>query len=181
MNLNHEQIAAIFNEWARQVAADKGSFGVVLDESGAPPAGYGESCAKHFERIANDITVPQEHIIYPSEGYGVMVAALAKPGDEILESLTTDDCHTLHMVVGISGEAGELLDAIKKQVIYRKPLDRANVIEELGDLEFYMEGLRQGLGITREETIAQNVAKLSKRYANLIYSDKDAQERKDKQ
>lgn len=176
MNLNHEQIVSIFNEWARQVAADKGSFGVALDESGAPVADYGESYAKHFERIANDILVVPE----PSD-YSVMVGVLAKPGDEILQSLSPLDCHLWHMASCIPGEAGELFDAIKKSIIYRKPLDRANVIEELGDLEFYMEGLRQGLCITREETISANVAKLSKRYASLTYSDKAAQERKDKE
>lgn len=108
-----------------------------------------------------------------------MVAALVKSGDAILATLTPEDCHILHMTVGISGEAGELLDAIKKAVIYRKPIDRENVIEELGDLEFYMEGLRQGLNITREETIAGNIAKLGVRYANG-YSDKAAHDRADK-
>lgn len=176
MNLNHEQIVSIFNEWARQVVAGKGQFGVVLDDSGEPSAGYGESCANHFERIANDILVAPE----PSD-YSVMVGVLAKPGDEILQSLSPLDCHLWHMASCIPGEAGELFDAIKKSIIYRKPLDRANVIEELGDLEFYMEGLRQGLDITREETISANVAKLSKRYADLTYSDKAAQERKDKE
>jgi len=80
-----------------------------------------------------------------------LVTALAKPGADIVASLTAEDAHALHMAVGISGEAGELLDAVKKAAIYRKPIDRENVIEEMGDLEFYMEGLRQGLGITREE------------------------------
>lgn len=85
------------------------------------------------------------------------------------------------MAVGVSGEAGELLDAIKKVAVYRKPVDRANVVEELGDLEFYMEGLRQGLGITREETLLANINKLSKRYEGLKYSDSAAQTRADKQ
>ncbi len=84
------------------------------------------------------------------------------------------------MAIGISGEAGELLDAIKKQVIYRKPLDRENVLEELGDLEFYMEGIRQGLGITREQCLAANIAKLGKRYEGMRYTDTAAQERADK-
>jgi NTP pyrophosphatase (non-canonical NTP hydrolase) len=110
-----------------------------------------------------------------------MVAALAKDGHIIAQEITGRHAHLLHMAVGISGESGELLDAIKKQVIYRKVLDRANVIEELGDLEFYMEGLRQGLGITREETLAANIAKLGVRYADKQYSDASAQERKDKQ
>ena len=93
-----------------------------------------------------------------------MVAKLAKPGEEIRKSLTAKEAHELHMVIGISGEAGELLDALKKVSIYRKPLDRENVIEELGDLEFYMQGLRGSLGITRTEVLAHNFNKLAKRY-----------------
>jgi len=109
-----------------------------------------------------------------------LVAALAKPGADIVATLTAEDAHSLHMAVGIAGEAGELLDAVKKAAIYRKPIDRENVVEELGDLEFYMEGLRQGLGITRQEVLDHNIAKLSKRYSSGTYSDKHAQERADK-
>ena len=109
-----------------------------------------------------------------------MVAGLAKSGDTIAAEMTGPDAHLLHMAVGISGEAGELLDAIKKRVIYRKDLDLDNVIEELGDLEFYLEGIRQGLCITRDECLAANIAKLSKRYEKLQYSDTAAQERADK-
>lgn len=87
----------------------------------------------------------------------------------------------LHAAVGVSGEAGELLDAVKKTWAYGKPLDRDNVIEELGDLEFYMEALRQALGITRDETLIQNQKKLGVRYASGVYSDQHAIERKDKQ
>lgn len=109
-----------------------------------------------------------------------MVAQLAKSGEDIKQEITPVDAHQLHMVVGISGESGELLDAIKKAVIYRKPLDRVNVVEELGDLEFYMEGLRQSLNITREETISANIAKLGERYKGHQYSDAQAQDRADK-
>lgn len=109
-----------------------------------------------------------------------MVAGLAKSGDAIAAEMTGSDAHLLHMAVGISGEAGELLDAIKKRVIYRKDLDLDNVIEELGDLEFYLEGIRQGLCITRDECLEANIAKLSKRYEKLQYSDTAAQERADK-
>lgn len=110
-----------------------------------------------------------------------MVAALAKSGDAIVQELTGTDAHVLHMAIGISGEAGELLDAIKKGAIYRKDFDRENIVEELGDLEFYMEGMRQGFGITREETISVNIQKLGKRYSKGTYSDSAAQERADKQ
>jgi hypothetical protein len=75
--------------------------------------------------------------------YGEMVRRLAKDGEEIVANLTPEKARMWHHATGISGEAGELLDAIKKVMIYNKPLDRENVIEELGDLEWYMEGLRQ--------------------------------------
>lgn len=109
-----------------------------------------------------------------------MVKALVKSGDIIASEITGDDAHLMHMAIGISGEAGELLDAIKKRVIYRKDLDMENVKEELGDLEFYMEGIRQLLGITRDQCIEANINKLGKRYEGFKYSDNAAQERADK-
>lgn len=109
-----------------------------------------------------------------------LVRALVKPGEKIVDSMTAIGADLLHMAVGVSGEAGELLDAVKKHVIYNKPIDLENIVEELGDLEFYMEGLRQNLGITREETLTANIAKLSVRYAGLTYSDQAAQDRADK-
>lgn len=116
----------------------------------------------------------------PEIKHDEMVAALCKPGEAILASLTPEKCHAWHMASCVPGEGGELFDAVKKWVLYEKPLDRANVVEELGDLEFYMEGLRQGLGISREETIAANIEKLGKRYAAGKFSNAAAQERADK-
>lgn len=111
-----------------------------------------------------------------------MVKDLIKPGADILASLTSEKCHLDHMAQGAAYEAGELGDAIKKHIMYNKPLDRENVIEELGDMEFYMEGLRQGLGITREETLEANMKKLLKgRYKTGTYSDDQAIARADKE
>lgn len=109
-----------------------------------------------------------------------LVKALVKSGSKIQSELSGEDCHLIHMIMGICGETGELLDAVKKQVIYRKSLDRENVIEELGDIEFYLEGFRQALGVSREECLEGNISKLSKRYHSMSYSDTHAQERKDK-
>lgn len=109
-----------------------------------------------------------------------MVKTLAKSGAVIAAEITPDDAHLIHMAIGISGEAGELLDAIKKRVIYRKDLDTVNVLEELGDIEFYLEGIRQGLGITRDQCLEANISKLGKRYEGMRYSDNAAQQRSDK-
>ena len=114
-----------------------------------------------------------------------MVEALCKPGHDIIMELTADKAHALHMAVGISGESGELLDCIKKHTMYNRPIDRENLVEnlveELGDIEFYLEGLRQVFGVTREEVLAINQAKLEKRYSSGKYSNQQAQARADKE
>lgn len=113
--------------------------------------------------------------------YSEMVARLAKSGEAIIEQMTPAKADLTHMAMGVAGEAGELVDAIKKHTMYNKPIDRTNVVEELGDLEFYMERIRQRLGITREETLDGNIIKLGTRYKDLAYSDQQAQDRADKQ
>jgi NTP pyrophosphatase (non-canonical NTP hydrolase) len=114
-----------------------------------------------------------------------MVLALKKSGQEILDTLTPAKIDLVHMAMGVSGEAGELSDAIKKFVIYNKEIDRENVIEELGDLEFFLEGVRGLMGITREETLTHNMEKLLKgdkaRYKLGKYTDAQAHNRQDKQ
>jgi len=94
--------------------------------------------------------------------------------------LTGEQCHLLHMAVGMFGEAAELLEAVFNHVDTGAPLDRDNLVEELWDSAFYEEGLRQGAGITREEALEGNISKLGARYRNFVYSDQAAQDRADK-
>lgn len=109
-----------------------------------------------------------------------MVRGLKKPGDLIISQLTPEKVDLWHMATGICGEAGELIDAVKKCAVYNKELDRQNVIEELGDLEFYLEGVRNNLNITREQTLQHNYDKLGQRYKDHKYTDKQAHDRADK-
>lgn len=109
-----------------------------------------------------------------------MTLALAKDGGQIKNELTPEQAGMLHMAVGVSTEANELLDAFKKHTIYQKPLDVENVKEELGDLLFYMSNLMQSVGLTFEEILQHNIDKLSVRYSSGSYSNEQAQERADK-
>jgi NTP pyrophosphatase (non-canonical NTP hydrolase) len=111
--------------------------------------------------------------------YAQMVLDLCKKGEVLLSEATPLKMETIHHAIGIAGEAGEILDTVKKHFIYNKDFDRQNIIEELGDIEFYMEGLRQALGITREETLEENWRKLHVRYPKG-YTDQNAQVRLDK-
>ncbi len=112
--------------------------------------------------------------------YPEFVNGLAKPGEHIIRDLNPSKAHLLHMASAAMGEAGELFDAIKKHAIYGKQLDQENVFEELGDIEFYLQGIRNEFGWSREDVLAANVLKLRARYPNG-YTDKSAIERLDKQ
>lgn len=109
-----------------------------------------------------------------------MVDMLVKNPVEIKANMSVRMCDLLHATLGIASESGEIVDAVKKHVIYNQPLDKENLIEELGDLEFYMHQLRQELGITRELTLQANYDKLLLRYPNFKYTDAKAKERLDK-
>lgn len=65
-----------------------------------------------------------------------MVTKLAKDGAEIAEALTPADADLWHHATGVVTEAGELL-------AYDGDLE--NLIEELGDFEFYLAGVRASL------------------------------------
>lgn len=79
--------------------------------------------------------------------YKEMVSNLAKPGEDIVASLCPATAHRIHMAIGISGEVGELLDCWEGTEVP----DRENLVEELGDIEFYFEGLLQGYSLEQPE------------------------------
>lgn len=122
-----------------------------------------------------------EETTLQDQQYSQFVNNLCKSGTDILCQLKSHEAHLVHMAMGVSGEAGELLDAIKKSTIYRKPLDKENVIEECGDILFFVQGILNYYALTLEDAVEQNKEKLSKRYSAGKYSNEQAQQRADKQ
>lgn len=102
-------------------------------------------------RSFQDMMGEQDAIPEVPEAYADMVRTLAKSGGDILTTLTPADTHILHMAVGLSGEAAELLQAFAVSTWSGMDLDRDNCVEELGDLEFFLQGLRDGAGLERQE------------------------------
>ncbi|MBO0777230.1 MAG: nucleoside triphosphate pyrophosphohydrolase family protein [Ktedonobacteraceae bacterium] len=70
--------------------------------------------------------------------------------------------------LGLAGEMGEAIDMLKKHLYNRtgKPLDVAKLQEELGDVLWYFSVLLSTLGLTFEEVMAANIAKLERRHPN---------------
>lgn len=69
--------------------------------------------------------------------------------------------------MGISGEAGEVIEKWKKIVAYRKgeitEEDIKEISKELGDVVWYIAVFAQALGLSLDEVMQQNVQKLEDR------------------
>jgi NTP pyrophosphatase (non-canonical NTP hydrolase) len=130
--------------------------------------------------VLGDATIDPENAGPNGADYQRFVHDLCKSGSEILQGLTSSDAHVLHMLLGLAGEVGELIDGLKKYTIYGKALDRDNLREELGDIEFYLAGIRNVFEIRREDILAANMKKLITRYSSGSYSNAEAVARADK-
>lgn len=98
----------------------------------------------------------------------------------------SEELMAMHIGLGIAGEAGEISDVIKRQYNYQSlnmpdmQSFRQAMVEELGDLRFYIQAAMNHYSINEQEILDHNAKKLGKRYAQLRYSDEAAAVRADK-
>lgn len=85
-----------------------------------------------------------------------------------------------HSALGLTGEAGEYADAVKKHIHYGKPLDLDNMVEELGDIMWYAAFAANVIGVPLTTIAELNIEKLRQRYP-AAYSDFHAAARLDKE
>lgn len=71
-----------------------------------------------------------------------------------------------HCANGLATEAGEFIDALKKYQYYGRTIDYANLVEELGDVMWYVAIGCAALGLTMEEVQEKNIAKLKARFGD---------------
>lgn len=73
----------------------------------------------------------------------------------------------IHGIVGAFGEAGEMMDHLHDVLTSRVELDSVNLLEEIGDLEWYLACIHRALGTTPSQAWDVNIAKLAKRYPGM--------------
>jgi NTP pyrophosphatase (non-canonical NTP hydrolase) len=100
--------------------------------------------------------------------------------DNLMSPKPTEADELLHACVGLSGEAGEVLDIAKKVWAYNKPLDIAKIMEELGDVRFYYQATLNFLGVSDEDVKLYNMDKLSKRFPGGTFNAQQAIAQADK-
>jgi NTP pyrophosphatase (non-canonical NTP hydrolase) len=69
-------------------------------------------------------------------------------------------------LMGLNGEAGEVIDILKKHLFQGHELDREHVAKELGDVAWYLAVSASAIGCDLEDVMQMNVDKLKKRYPN---------------
>lgn len=74
----------------------------------------------------------------------------------------------LEGLIGLSGEAGEAIDILKKCMFQGHDLDgeREHLAKELGDVMWYLALSADAIGYSLDEILEMNVAKLRERYPN---------------
>jgi NTP pyrophosphatase (non-canonical NTP hydrolase) len=76
----------------------------------------------------------------------------------------TPDAHLSNAMLGLAGETGECCDLVKKR-FYQDGRDiRDSLLDELGDVLWYVAEAASAMGWTLDEIAEHNVLKLMKRY-----------------
>ena len=84
-------------------------------------------------------------------------------GDVMIEN-EIDAGGLLNGCLGLSGEAGELNDLVKKWIFHKKPLDREHMKKEIGDVCWYIADICHSMGFDLGEIFQMNIDKLKARY-----------------
>ena len=84
----------------------------------------------------------------------------------------SDENLMLNGAMGLNGEAGEVIDILKKYMFQGHDLDKDHVAKECGDCLWYLAILAKGAGYTLDEIAEMNKAKLRKRYQDGFEADK---------
>lgn len=84
--------------------------------------------------------------------------------DQITNDTKAGEAALSNGVMGLCGEAGECIDLVKKHQHQGHDLDLLKLVDELGDVMWYIALTCESVGITMTNVAERNIAKLQKRY-----------------
>ena len=89
-----------------------------------------------------------------------------KKAMEFLNQQLNEKDILINGVMGLCGESGEVIDIVKKHLAQGHELNKDKIIEELGDVLWYVAEVAYVLNVKLEDVFTLNIKKLSKRYKN---------------
>ena len=105
------------------------------------------------------------------DDYQQLAARTLSPGQSPSDRLA-------NAALGLTGEAGEVAEHVKKHLFHGAPLDRDAVTKELGDCLWYIAALAGVVGVSLSEVGERNIDKLRRRYPDG-FSHEASRNRKD--
>jgi len=114
---------------------------------------------KDYVNFVNNVTSEESRLKFPFR------ASL----DRMENQFGTPPQRLITAALGLSAEAGEFGDLVKKCLFQGKELNKENkelMVKELGDVMWYLAQGCMALGVTIDEVIWANIDKLEKRYPN---------------
>ncbi len=114
---------------------------------------------KDYVNFVNNVTSEESRLKFPFR------ASL----DRMENQFGTPPQRLITAALGLSAEAGEFGDLVKKCLFQGKELNKENrelMIKELGDVMWYLAQGCMALGVTIDDVLWANIDKLEKRYPN---------------
>ena len=147
---------------AVQVAKGRAKYGVTLEDNVTLTEAQR---IEHLEEELIDALMYCEHLAAAGRERGLTADDYQRAALRTAQVTTmTDEDLILNGVMGLSGEAGECIDLVKKVRFQGHALDRDKFLLELGDVAWYLAVAAHGAGFRLSEVFEANVDKLKKRY-----------------
>lgn len=89
---------------------------------------------------------------------------LSNMADNYLDDPHIDVGGILNGCLGLSGEAGEFNDMVKKWIFHEKPMDFDHAQKEVGDILWYIAMICHSFGWDMSQIMQMNIDKLKARY-----------------
>lgn len=101
----------------------------------------------------------QELAMRTYDGY-----ATNRLSSDVMSATFYETAELLNGVLGLTGEAGEVSDLVKKGIFHEKGIDREHLEKELGDVMWYIALICHTCGYNLGEVMEKNIEKLKARY-----------------
>ena len=82
------------------------------------------------------------------------------------------EAQKLYGPMGLAGEAGEVIDYLKKVYFHGHDLDLSKLSKELGDVLWYIACIADAFDLSLDDIAKENIQKLKERYPNGFEKEK---------
>ncbi len=136
-------------------------YGMLLEQNTELTA---EERVQHIQEELIDALMYCEHLKSSTGKYTVHEYQQQALRTANIETFAEPENQLLNGILGLAGEAGEVVDLVKKYKYQGHILDIRHLAEEIGDVCWYIVLLCNSIGYDLETVLKMNIEKLKNRY-----------------